>query len=103
MWQWYRQLLLGGRQSPCTAPDSCRGPHPLSASRPARLLAQRRLGRGAAMGGGRGGGARGGGAGPGIREAGGAEQPAAALRLSAGRAPAGWAFNTHHVSADYVT
>ena len=51
MWQWYRQLLLGGRQSPCTAPDSCRGPHPLSAFRPARLLAQRRLGRGAAMGG----------------------------------------------------
>lgn len=36
----------GGRRSRCTARDSCRRPHPLSASRAARLLAQRGPGRG---------------------------------------------------------
>lgn len=98
MWQRSGQLLLRGRRSPCTARDSCRRPHPLSASLPARLLAQRWLGRGAGRGGGRGGGAR-----PGLREAGAGEQPGAALRLSAGRVRAGWAFNTRHVSAGDVT
>lgn len=51
-------------------------------------------GRAAGGGGGRGGGAR-----PGLREAGAGEQPRAALRLSAGRVRAGWAFNSRHVSA----
>lgn len=94
------RLLLRGRRSPCPARDGRRRPHPLSASPPARLRARGRLGlgRGAGRAGGRGGGAR-----PGLREAGAGERPRAALRLSAGRARAGRAFNPRHVSAGDVT